>query len=113
MLNHIIRFHLENRAIVLVGLIGIIALGVWAMLRTPIDAFPDLTNNQVTVITECPGMAPSEVEQLVSYPIEVALMGIPKTEDIRSTSKLNLSLVTLVLNDSVPTYFAQIGRAHF
>lgn len=107
MLNRIVHFHLENRWFVLVGTIGIVAVGLWAMLRIPIDAFPDLTNNQVTVITESPGMAPAEVEQLVSFPIEVALMGIPKTEDIRSTSKLNLSIVTLVLDDSVPTYFAR------
>lgn len=107
MLNRIVRFHLENRLFVLFGTLGIVAVGIWAMLRIPIDAFPDLTNNQITVITECRGMAPAEVEQLVSFPIEVALMGIPKTEDIRSVSKLNLSLVTLVLDDSVPTYFAR------
>lgn len=107
MLNQIVRFHLENRLFVVFGTIGIVAVGIWAMLRISIDAFPDLTNNQITVITECPGMAPAEVEQLVSFPIEVALMGIPKTEDIRSVSKLNLSLVTLVLDDSVPTYFAR------
>lgn len=107
MLDRIIHFHLEHRWIVLIGLIGIVAVGVWAMLRIPIDAFPDLTNNQVTVITECPGMAPSEVEQLVTYPIEVSLMGVPKTETIRSISKFGLSLVTLVMDDSVPTYFAR------
>ncbi|MEQ1883496.1 MAG: CusA/CzcA family heavy metal efflux RND transporter [Bryobacteraceae bacterium] len=107
MLNKIIRFHIENRGLVLLGLALVIGAGVWAMLRTPIDAFPDLTNNQVTIITECPGMAPAEVEQLVSYPMEVGLMGIPKTEGIRSISKLNLSIVTLVLDDSVPTYFAR------
>jgi cobalt-zinc-cadmium resistance protein CzcA len=105
--NRFIDFHLAHRWFVLIGLIGLVALGVWAMLRIPVDAFPDLTNNQITVITECPGMAPAEVEQLVSFPIEVSLMGIPKTEDIRSISKLNLSVVTLVLDDSVPTYFAR------
>lgn len=107
MLNRIIDFHLEHRWFVLIGLIGIIGLGVWALMHIPIDAFPDLTNNQVTVITEAPGMAPAEVEQLVSYPIEVALMGIPKSESIRSISKLNLSVITLILDDSVPTYFAR------
>ena len=107
MLNRIIHFHLEHRWFVLVGLLGVIAFGVWALVRIPMDAFPDLTNNQVTVITECPGMAPSEVEQLVSYPIEVALMGVPNTETIRSISKLNLSVVTLVLAESVPTYLAR------
>ena len=107
MLNRILQFHLEHRWLVLIGLAGIVVAGVWAMLHIPIDAFPDLTNNQVTVITECPGMAPSEVEQLVTYPIEVTLMGVPKTETIRSVSKFGLSLITLVMDDSVPTYFAR------
>ena len=107
MLNRIIGFHLEHRWFVLIGVFGIIALGTWAMLGISVDAFPDLTNNQITVITECPGMAPAEVEQLVSFPIELSIMGILKTIDIRSISKLNLSVVTLVLDDSVPTYLAR------
>jgi heavy metal efflux system protein len=107
MLNSIVDFHLEHRWFVLIGVLGIVAVGLWAMLGIPVDAFPDLTNNQVTVITECPGMAPAEVEQLVSFPIELSIMGIPKTLDIRSISKLNLSIVTLVLDDSVPTYIAR------
>jgi cobalt-zinc-cadmium resistance protein CzcA len=106
-LRRIIDFHLEHRWFVLIGVLGIVALGLWSLFRLPIDAFPDLTNNQVVVITECPGMAPAEVEQLVTFPIETAMMGVPKTEDIRSVSKLGLSIVTLVLDDSVPTYFAR------
>jgi cobalt-zinc-cadmium resistance protein CzcA len=90
-----------------VGLIGLIAVGTLVMLRIPIDAFPDLTNNQVVVITECPAMAPTEVEQLVTFPIETALMGIPRTEGVRSISKLGLSMVTLMFEDSVNTYFAR------
>ena len=107
MLKRIIDFHLEHRWFVLIGVLGIVALGAWAMLRIPMDAFPDLTNNQVVVITECPGMAPSEVEQLVTFPIETALMGIPGTEGIRSISKLGLSIVTVLFDDCVNTYFAR------
>jgi heavy metal efflux system protein len=107
MLRRIIDFHLEHRWFVLIGVFAIVAAGVWSMLRIPIDAFPDLTNNQVVVITECPGMAPAEVEQLVSFPIETSLMGIPRTETIRSVSKLGISIVTIVLDDAVPTYFAR------
>jgi cobalt-zinc-cadmium resistance protein CzcA len=107
MLTRFIDFHLRHRLFVLVGLIGLIAVGTLVMLRIPIDAFPDLTNNQVVVITECPAMAPTEVEQLVTFPIETALMGIPRTEGVRSISKLGLSMVTLMFEDSVNTYFAR------
>jgi cobalt-zinc-cadmium resistance protein CzcA len=107
MLERIINFHLEHRWFVLIGVIAIVAGGIWAILDIPIDAFPDLTNNQVVVITECPAMAPGEVEQLVSFPIETSLMGLPRTEGIRSISKLSLSIVTVVFEDSVNTYFAR------
>jgi len=107
MLKRILDFHMEHRLLVLVGVVGIIAAGTWALLRIPIDAFPDLTNNQVTVMTDSPGMAPAEVEQLVSYPIEIALMGTPNTQTVRSISKAGLSVVTVVFDDSVATYFAR------
>lgn len=106
-LNRIIDFHLRQRWVVLLGLIVVIGLGLWSMFQIPIDAFPDLTNNQVVVITECPSMAPVEVEQLVSFPIESALMGIPRTTGIRSISKLGLSMVTLIFEDEVNTWFAR------
>jgi cobalt-zinc-cadmium resistance protein CzcA len=106
-LNRLIDYHLHQRWVVLVGLLLIVATGVWSMLQIPIDAFPDLTNNQVVVITECPAMAPVEVEQLVSFPIESALMGIPRTTGIRSISKLGLSMVTLVFEDDVNGWFAR------
>ncbi len=107
MLRRILDFHMEHRWMVLVGVVGFIAAGVWAMLRIPIDAFPDLTNNQVTVITESPGMAPAEVEQLVSFPVEVSLMGTPNAESVRSISKAGLSVTTVIFPDSVATYFAR------
>jgi heavy metal efflux system protein len=107
MLNRIIDFHLRHRWFVLAGLGGLIALGLYTLSQIPIDAFPDLTNNQVVVVTECPAMAPSEVEQLVTFPIETALMGVPRAQGIRSISKLGLSMVTLELDDSVDTYFAR------
>ncbi len=107
MLQRIIDFHLRQRWVVLLGVLLIVVAGVAVMLRIPVDAFPDLTNNQVVVVTECPSMAPSEVEQLVTFPIESALMGIPKTEGIRSISKLGLSMVTLIFDDSVNTWFAR------
>src|SRR5512136_161869 len=106
-LNRIIDFHLQHRLFVLVGLTGLIGLGIWAVNRIPVDAFPDLTNNQVVIITEAPGMAPVEVEQLVTFPIEGSMMGLPRTESVRSISKLGLSIVTVVFEDAVEVYFAR------
>ncbi|MCC6589790.1 MAG: efflux RND transporter permease subunit [Bryobacterales bacterium] len=107
MLTHLIDFHLKHRWMVLLGLSGIIVFGLYALSQIPIDAFPDLTNNQVTIITECPAMGPSEVEALVTYPIETALMGLPRTQGNRSVSKLGLSMVTVIFDDDVNTYFAR------
>lgn len=107
MFQRIIDFHLRNRWLVLFGVLLIAAFGGWVMLNIPVDAFPDLTNNQVVVVTECPAMAPTEVEQLVTFPIESALMGIPRTQGIRSISKLGLSMVTLIFDDDVNTWFAR------
>jgi heavy metal efflux system protein len=106
-LNRFIDFHLKHRWFVLIGLIGLVGMGTYSLSRLPIDAFPDLTNNQVVVVTEAPGMAPVEVEQLVTFPIEAAMMGLPRTEQVRSVSKLGLSIVTIVFDDSVDVYFAR------
>ena len=107
MLRRFIDYHLDHHWVVLFGLVVLVAAGLNALYRIPIDAFPDLTNNQVTVITKAPGMAPVEVEQLVTFPIESAMMGLPDTEEVRSISKLGLSLVTIVFADSVDNYFAR------
>ena len=107
MLHRLIDFHLRNRLLVLAGLLLLVGAGLRVLYTIPIEAFPDLTNNQVVVITECPAMAPAEVEQLVSFPIESALMGLPRTEGIRSISKFGLSMVTLIFEDNVNTYLAR------
>jgi cobalt-zinc-cadmium resistance protein CzcA len=79
--------------------------GVQALLNIPIDAFPDLANNQVQILTEAPGMGAAEVEQLVTIPIETIMNGLPSVQQIRSISKYGLSVVTVVFPDSVGTYF--------
>ncbi|BDC50795.1 cation transporter [Bryobacterales bacterium F-183] len=107
MLNRIISFSLDNRWTTLGLLAFLLAIAGYVASNIPIDAFPDLTNNQVVVITEAPGLPPTEVEQLVTYPIETAVMGLPKTESVRSISKLGLSVVTIIFDDSVQTYFAR------
>lgn len=107
MLNRIISFSLDHRWITLSCLAAFLLVSGYIALQIPIDAFPDLTNNQVVIITEAPGLPPTEVEQLVTFPVETAVMGLPKTEGVRSISKLGLSMVTIILDDSVPIYFAR------
>ncbi len=107
MLKALIDFHLNNRWVVFLGLVSVAGYGFYSLSNLPIEAFPDLTNNQVVVVTECPAMGPAEVEMLVTYPIETALMGLPKMEEVRSISKLGLSMVTVIFDDAVNTYFAR------
>lgn len=103
----VIDFALNNRWLTLTALLLMCAGGLYLAGHVPIEAFPDLTNNQVVVITEAPAFPPTEVEQLVTFPLETALMGLPKTEGIRSMSKLGLSIITVIFDDSVNTYFAR------
>ena len=98
---------LGQRAFVLLCLAALVVTGVLAVRDLPVEAFPDLTNNQVVVITEAPSLAAPEVEQRVSYPIETALMGVPNTDEVRSVSKFGLSMVTVVFDDAVPIYLAR------
>ncbi|WP_260706613.1 efflux RND transporter permease subunit [Edaphobacter flagellatus] len=107
MFGKILTFALSHRWGVLLGVVALIAAGGWAVNTIPVDAFPDLTNNQVVIVTDAPSMPPSEVEQLVTYPIERTLMGMPNQLEVRSLSKLGLSMVTVVFDDGVPTYFAR------
>jgi len=107
MIERIISFALHQRFITLALVIALVAAGVYALLTIPVDAFPDLTNNQVTIITEAPGMGASEVEAQVTFPIEGAMLGLPRTEEVRSISKFSLSLITVVFEDGVNTYFAR------
>jgi heavy metal efflux system protein len=107
MLNRIIDAALSARWIVLMLVLALVAGGAYAIYTMPVEAFPDLTNNQVTVVTEAPSMPPTELEQLVTYPIEQAMMGMPKQEEVRSLSQLGLSVITVVFDDSVSMYFAR------
>ncbi len=100
-------FFLDNRWLVVAALVVLIAGGITVMLRLPIEAFPDLTNNQVVVTVQCPGMSPVEVEQLVTFPIETSMMGMPKLNMVRSTSKLDLSMVTMIFDDSMNKYLVR------
>ena len=93
------------------AMVGVLVLsGLWAWNELPVEAFPDLTNNQAVVVTEAPGLSATEVEQQVTYPIETALMGVPRSQEVRSLSKFGLSIVTIVFDDDVPVYFAPAAR---
>ena len=102
-----IDFFLSNRWVVIALLVLLIAGGLEVMFQLPLEAFPDLTNNQVVVTVQCPGMSPVEVEQLVTFPIETSMLGVPKLQTVRSTSKLDLSMVTVIFDDSVDKYLVR------
>ncbi|MGH9647779.1 MAG: efflux RND transporter permease subunit, partial [Bryobacteraceae bacterium] len=107
MLNRIIDITLAYRWLVLTAILVLLGVGGYALYTIPVEAFPDLTNNQVVVVTDAPSLPPTEVEQLVTYPIERAMLGLPNKEEVRSLSKLGLSMVTVVFDDSVAMYFAR------
>src|SRR3984893_7561587 len=106
MLRRIVDFSLDNRWIVLSLTGAIIAFGLYTMWSIPIEAFPDLTNTQVDVTVEASGMSPTEVEQLVTFPLETALMGIPHMKTVRSISKLGLSMMKPVFQHSIDIFIA-------
>ncbi|WP_394850857.1 CusA/CzcA family heavy metal efflux RND transporter [Pendulispora brunnea] len=111
-LSAVVRFSLRNRAIVLMATVLLVAAGIHSAFNLPIDAVPDVTNVQVQVITSAPALAPVEVEQYISVPVERAMAGMPRTTEIRSISKYGLSVVTVVFRDGTDIYFArqQVGE---
>src|ERR1700751_423428 len=104
MLNRIIDVTLAYRWLVLAGVLVLLGAGGYALYTIPVEAFPDLTYNQVVVVTNAPSLPPTEVEQLVTYPIERGMLGLPNKQEVRSLSKLGLSMVTIVFDDSVAMY---------
>lgn len=87
--------------------LALIVWGVWSATKLPIDAVPDITNNQVQIITLCPTLAGQEVEQLVTYPIEQSIANLPDLVELRSMSRFGLSVITVVFDDNVNIYFAR------
>src|SRR5215217_4869165 len=107
MLNRIIDATLQFRWLILIAILGLLGIGGYALYTIPVEAFPDLTNNQVVVVTEAAWLPPTQMEQLVTYPIERAMLGLPNKEEVRSLTKLGLSMVTIVFTDAVPMYLAR------
>jgi cobalt-zinc-cadmium resistance protein CzcA len=107
MLAALIRAALRQRLFIAGGVATLLGLGIWALATIPFEAFPDITANSVSVIAEAPGMAPQETEQLVTFPIERALLGLPDAEAVRSTTKFGLAITQIVFKDGVEGYFAR------
>ena len=107
MIHRLIEFSLKNRGIIIVLYIALAAWGYWALLRTPIDAIPDLSDNQVIVFTDWPGRSPQEVEDQVTYPLVTSLQGLPGVRVVRASSAFSFSMVNIIFEDSVDLYWAR------
>lgn len=107
MLNRIIRFSIKNKLAVGVMTIALIVWGIWSAGKLPIDALPDVTNNQVQLITKAPTLAAQEVEQFITYPLEKSMANLPDVIEMRSFSRFGLSVITIVFKENVDIYFSR------
>jgi cobalt-zinc-cadmium resistance protein CzcA len=107
MLNKIIEFSIKNKLIVGLFIIALIGYGAFQITKLPIDAVPDITDNQVQIITSTPSLGAPDVERLITFPIEQANSNIPGLKEIRSFSRFGLSLITIVFDDDVDIYWAR------
>jgi cobalt-zinc-cadmium resistance protein CzcA len=103
----LVSLFIEQRLIAVILALGTLAAGLWAWSSIPIDAFPDVTDVQVMVLTKAPGMSTDEVERQISYPLETAMAGVPRVRETRSMSKNALSQVRVLFDDDVDVYFAR------
>jgi cobalt-zinc-cadmium resistance protein CzcA len=107
MLNGILEFSLRNRFLVIVLTLLVIGIGIRSILHLPIDAVPDVTPNQVQILTNAPGLGPVEVERFITFPVETALSGLPGVKSIRSVSRFGLSAVTVYFDEDMDIYFCR------
>jgi len=107
MIDRLIEISLRNRFLVVAFWVGIAAWGLWATLRAPIDAIPDLSDNQVIVFTDWSGRSPQEVEDQITYPLTVNLQGLPGVKVVRSSSAFGFSMIFVIFEDDVDLYFAR------
>jgi heavy metal efflux system protein len=107
MIDNLIAFSIRNKLVVGFFVIALMIWGGYALKHIPIDAVPDITNNQVQIITQTPNLAPQEVEQYVTFPIEIALSNLPDVVEIRSISRFGLSVVTVVFEEDMDIYLAR------
>ncbi|SMD31811.1 cobalt-zinc-cadmium resistance protein CzcA [Reichenbachiella faecimaris] len=104
MINALIEFSIKNKLLIAILTIILIVTGIWSITKVPLDAVPDITNNQVQVITQAPNLGTEDIEQFVTYPVEIAMSNLPGVIEIRSISRFGLSVVTIVFEDDQGTY---------
>ncbi|MGD2063434.1 MAG: CusA/CzcA family heavy metal efflux RND transporter [Nitrospirota bacterium] len=106
-MHRLIDFSLNNRLLVLAAWLLVVVAGIRSLGQLPIDAVPDVTNVQVQILSNTPGLAPEEVERFITFPVETAMSGLPRLEEIRSVSKFGLSVVTVVFEEGTDIYWAR------
>src|SRR5207248_8966071 len=120
MIARIIEFSIRNRYLVILAWVGIAIWGLYALIHTPIDAIPDLSENQVIVFADWMGRSPQDIEEQVTYPLSVQLQGLAGVKAIRSSSEPNFSMINIIFDEHTDFYFARnrvlerlskIGRA--
>src|SRR5690349_7375803 len=107
MIQSIIRFSIKNKLVIGLFILALIVWGGYSVTRLPIDAVPDITDNQVQVITTSPSLGAPDVERLITFPIEQANSTIPGLKEIRSISRFGLSVITIVFNEGVDVYWVR------
>ena len=107
LLDRILALALRNKALVIVALVLLAATGIRSAGQLPVDAQPDVTNVQVQILTDTPGLSPVEVERFVTWPVETAMSGLPRTEEVRSLSRFGLSVVTVVFEEGTDLWWAR------
>src|SRR5438067_2685413 len=107
MISRLIEISMRNRALVVAIYLALAAWGYWALLATPLDAIPDLSDNQVIVFTDWPGRSPQEVEDQVTYPLVTNLQGLPGVRVVRASSAFSFSMINVIFEDNVELYCAR------
>src|SRR6476620_9026617 len=107
MIERIIELSIRNRFLVLIAAAALTVAGIYATLNTPVDAIPDLSENQVIVFTDWMGRSPKEIEDQVTYPLSRKLQGLAGVKAVRSSSEFNFSMITIIFEDNIDFYFAR------
>ena len=107
MIERLIEFSCRNKFLVILGFVAVAGVGIWVLERTPVDAIPDLSENQVIVFTDWMGRSPKEIEDQITYPLSVNLQGLAGVKAVRSSSEFNFSMINIIFDDSVDFYFAR------
>jgi Cu(I)/Ag(I) efflux system membrane protein CusA/SilA len=107
MIEKIIEFSIRNRFVVILATLGVVIWGIHAVINTPVDAIPDLSENQVIVFTDWMGRSPKEIEDQITYPLSVNLQGLAGVKAVRSSSEFNFSMINIIFEDNIDFYFAR------